>query len=229
MYQYYYKFYSNIVIACCYFQYFYNISCRANTRTVVTRDHRLEIVSECGIAAGEEITNLYMNTDQPTKARLEYLREKWFFNCSCRRCADPTECGSHYSSILCTRQTCCGTVLPYNPLHPASPWHCTYCGDTVDYHTVQAVLEQAAQLVAGAVHDLGVVEHLEHVIHLLSSQLHPNNYILIGVKQKLALLYGNIHQYTMVSMGRPAKQRKLQLCMEVLDCMQKVCLLFCLI
>ena len=27
MYQYYYKFYSNIVIACCYFQYFYNIWC----------------------------------------------------------------------------------------------------------------------------------------------------------------------------------------------------------
>ena len=27
MYQYYYKFYSNIVIACCYFRYFYNIWC----------------------------------------------------------------------------------------------------------------------------------------------------------------------------------------------------------
>jgi len=29
------------------------------------------------------------------------LREKWFFDCSCSRCSDPTELGSHASSLLC--------------------------------------------------------------------------------------------------------------------------------
>ena len=88
------------------------------------------------------------------------------------------------------------------------------------------MLEEAAQLIASPAPGAGVVEHYERVIHQLSSLLHPYNHLLIDVKQKLALLYGNIAQYSMVNMSRPAKQRKVQLCLEVMDCLGKVKILF---
>ena len=86
---------------------------------------------------------------------------------------------------------------------------------------MHAVLESAAQHIATRVEE-DVVQHFEKVLHQLSSQLHPYNHLMIDVKQKLALLYGNIAQYSMVTMGRPGKQRKVQLCLEVMDCQAKV-------
>jgi hypothetical protein len=87
---------------------------------------------------------------------------------------------------------------------------------------VQSVLERAAQLIATPIQEGGAVEHHERVLHQLSSQLHPYNHLMIDAKQKLALLYGNIAQYSMVDMNRPAKQRKVQLCMDVMECLGKV-------
>ena len=29
------------------------------------------------------------------------MREKWFFNCQCKRCSDPTEFNSHVSTLKC--------------------------------------------------------------------------------------------------------------------------------
>ena len=88
--------------------------------------------------------------------------------------------------------------------------------------SVQSVMEDAVRLISTPVQENGVVKHYERVLHQLSSLLHPYNHLMIDVKQKLALLYGNIAQYNLVTMGRPAKQRKVQLCMDVLDCLGKV-------
>ena len=41
----------------------------------------------------------------------------------------------------------------------------------------------------------GVIEHYERALWQLSSLLHPGNYLVLEVKQKLALLYGNIFPY----------------------------------
>ena len=140
----------------------------------------------------------------------------------CARCSDPTECGSHLSSLLCHKPKCGGAVVPSSPLDNQSDWFCLSCGSITCLDRVQSVLGDAAQLISTPVQEDGVVEHYERVLHQLSSQLHPYNHLMIDVKQKLALLYGNIAQYSMVTMGRPAKQRKVQLCMEVMDCQAKV-------
>ena len=31
------------------------------------------------------------------------MRQKWFFDCGCPRCLDPTELGSYYGALLCQR------------------------------------------------------------------------------------------------------------------------------
>ena len=42
----------------------------------------------------------------------------------------------------------------------------------------------------------GVIEHLERVLSQLDTSLHPGNYLVLEIKQKLALLYGNIFPHT---------------------------------
>ena len=42
----------------------------------------------------------------------------------------------------------------------------------------------------------GVIDHYENILFNLSDKLHPGNFLLMEIKQKLGLLYGNIFPYT---------------------------------
>jgi len=199
-----------------------NHSCLCNSKTIINEDYSLQVVAKEFINKGQEITNQYMKAEKPTIVRRPFLREKWFFDCRCSRCSDPTECGSHLSSLICSKPKCGGAVVSFNPLDNKSDWLCMRCGAVILSNRVQAVLERAENLISNPSEEDGAVEHYETVLHKLSSQLHQNNYLLIDVKQKLAMLYGNTAQYSMLSMSRPAKQRKVQLCLDVMDCLSKV-------
>ena len=203
----------------------YYSGCSCNTKTVINEDHSIQVVAQDDILAGQEITNQYMKADKPTIIRRPFLRQKWFFDCFCPRCSDPTELGSHLSSLVCPKTKCDGSVVPSHPLDYNSSWSCLSCGAVMLLDRVQAVLEEAQQLSEAPAGDDGVVEHYERVIYRLSTLLHPYNHLVVDIKQKLALLYGNIPRYNLSTMGRPAKQRKVQLCMDVLECLGKVILL----
>ena len=189
---------------------------------MINDDHSIHVTAQATIDDGQEITNQYMKSDKPTILRRPLLRQKWFFDCTCVRCSDPTECGSHLSSLICEKTKCGGPVVSSSPLDNQSNWECQSCGAVTCLDRVQSVLKNAAQLLATPAQKENLVEHFERVLHHLSSQLHPYNHLMIEAKQKLALLYGNIAQYRMVDMGRPARQRKVQLCVEVLDCLGMV-------
>ena len=202
-------------------KYFAYFSC--NTKTLINKDHSLEVIAQDHIDAGEEITNQYMKADKPTIIRRPLLRQKWFFDCMCARCSDPTERGSHLSSLLCFASKCGGAVVPSNSLDNQSNWFCMECGAVICLEGVQTVLECAARQINTLTMETdSAVEHYERILHQLSTVLHPYNYLMINVKQKLAMLYGNIPQYSLASMTRPAKQRKIQLCQDVIDCMSQV-------
>ncbi len=38
--------------------------------------------------------------------RRKKLKEKWFFDCNCKRCDDPTDLGSHVSTLRCSEENC---------------------------------------------------------------------------------------------------------------------------
>ena len=44
--------------------------------------------------------------------RRKKLREKWFFDCVCKRCKDPMELGSHVSTLKCSNDSCSGLIIP---------------------------------------------------------------------------------------------------------------------
>merc|ERR1719228_1385353 len=199
-----------------------NTSCRNNTKSNVLPDHSVEILAKVKIKAGEEITNQYHKPDKCTFLRRPIMKVKWFFDCSCPRCADPTELGSHFSSILCPLERCHGPVVSDNPLDNLSDWSCQVCGGQVKLDTVQDIIEKAESIIDNPAPNDGPIEHYERVLHKLDMLLHSGNFLLLEVKKKLGLLYGNIMPYTMDRMRTPAWQRKIQVCHDVIDSLSKL-------
>ena len=61
-----------------------------------------------------------------THKRRRRLKAEWYFECSCSRCVDPTECGTMVSAIIC--EACEeGFLLPRDPLDCYSDWPCSSC------------------------------------------------------------------------------------------------------
>ena len=53
------------------------------------------------VRAGEELTISYLLAGRGSVTRRSTIRELWHFTCCCQRCGDPTELGSHTSTVLC--------------------------------------------------------------------------------------------------------------------------------
>ena len=185
-------------------------------------DHSVEIRAKVRIKADEEITNQYSKPDKCTLIRRHLMREKWFFDCSCPRCTDPTELGSHYSSLLCSNQKCSGPIMSTNPLDNLANWACHLCGFKVKLESVRDILITSEALIDNPAALDGPVEHFERVLNKLSVVLHPGNYLLLDMKQKLGMMYGNIRPYTLDRMSNPARERKSQLCQEVVQSLSQL-------
>jgi len=199
-----------------------NTSCRNNTKSQVMDDYSVEIRAKAKINKGEEISNQYHHPDRPSFLRRPLMKEKWFFDCSCSRCLDPTEHGSYFGSILCNKKRCDGTVISCNTSDNLSSFSCQECSKLYQAEFVKSVLSDAEDSVL-IIHPLdGVIEHLERSLHQLSVKLHPGNFILLEIKQKLAVLYGNIFPFTINRMSSPAKERKVQCCYEALTELEKL-------
>lgn len=76
---------------------------------------RFEGRSTIPIEEGEILNVSYTYTLSGTKERQRHLEKGKFFKCICKRCVDPTELGTHFSSLKC--QKCqSGNVLSSDPL-----------------------------------------------------------------------------------------------------------------
>ena len=64
---------------------------------------RLELRASEAIKAGGEIVNQYVKPNSGTVSRRLILKNKWHFECDCRRCKDPTEFGSLLSALTCEK------------------------------------------------------------------------------------------------------------------------------
>ena len=52
----------------------------------------------------------------------------------------------------------------------------------------------------------------EQVLHQFSDRLHPHHYLIIEIKEKLAQILGNFPPYSLLTLPRHLKERKIQLC-----------------
>ena len=93
-------------------------------------------------------------------------------------------------------------------------WHCTACGSLYPAATVEAWLSAARTSLSSS---SSSVEQCEESLHLLSARLHPGHLLLLQLKQKLAGLYGSSS-----GLSRPARERRLQLLMDLVESNSKV-------
>ena len=100
-----------------------NHSCVANAKhTIYIKNRRISVQAQTDIKQGEEIVINYTTFIMGTAPRRGKLLRNWYFSCSCARCRDPTELGSHLSSLVCPK--CELAMTQSDPLDPESPWRC---------------------------------------------------------------------------------------------------------
>ena len=166
-----------------------NHSCLANARLVKLPDKSIEVRAKAAIKEGDEVTIQYLTETLPTLARRPMLGRKWHFECSCRRCLDPAECGLHIGSLLCTSNHCSGNVLPLQPLNPDSDFGCQRCGKTLS-------VKEVSNITAAAEEDLRkcgvgeIVENLERFLHVYSLRLHHRHQLIFTASLRLGWVYG---------------------------------------
>ena len=64
---------------------------------------RLELRASEAIKKDQEVVNQYVKPNSGTVSRRLVLKNKWHFECDCRRCRDPTEFGSYLSALTCSK------------------------------------------------------------------------------------------------------------------------------
>lgn len=76
-------------------------SCVANLEPVMKPGQTVTFRAKRKIYKGEELTMRYIDFLKPKNVIQATAKKVWLFSCSCPRCMDPTEMGTHYSSLQC--------------------------------------------------------------------------------------------------------------------------------
>ena len=145
---------------------------------------------QVAIKRGDEVSTQYLPSTSATYARRPLLSTKWYFECCCPRCSDPTEGGTCLAALACTSRGCGGPLLPLQPLDGEEEWGCGECGGRCSVEEVVARLGRVSATMGRQVAGEDSVEHWERVVATASTLLFPKHYRLLEVKQKLAVLYG---------------------------------------
>ncbi|KAL1117668.1 hypothetical protein AAG570_003983 [Ranatra chinensis] len=161
--------------------------CKPNTKHYFTEDMELVVLATVDIKKGTPITATYTQSLWGTEVRREHLLGAKCFQCSCQRCADPTELGTYLGALRCPK---CkdGKVTSLKPLDTDSQWKCE-CGfkltaEQVCRHHVD-LQDQVKKL------DKSKIETMEEFLQQQSKNpvVHDRIYEIVQVKHALLQLY----------------------------------------
>jgi hypothetical protein len=137
------------------------------------------------IKSGEMITTQYLDVTRATLERRSHLQDLYLFQCNCKRCSDPTELGTNYSSVKCTK---CpkgkGYLTSTEPLKGGDAvWKCDGCGGTQPYR------ECAVGVESKIVEEIQAAETEEDLEKILDSHagvsVHPNHFLMMDARQEI--------------------------------------------
>ena len=158
-----------------------NHSCIPNCSTIFNPDHSLTIRAIRPILKGEELTLSYSPMFAGRLERQRMFRKNWFFECSCLRCMDITDLGTHFDTHLCS--SCASNVLPVT-LHEESAWKCKNCGLTSSPKEIQDL----ESLLQGEITRADLENPVQYYETFLSNNVHKLNaghHIMMQSKCKL--------------------------------------------
>lgn len=184
-------------------------SCVNNTRYTQTKEGRLVVRAVKPIKAGEEITTQYRGPNTGNVLRRPEFPSNWMFECRCERCEDPTELGTHASTLRCVE--CDQPSLYPRDSEQDSDWLCRACNYQ---ESAQSVTLKTRLLEA----DLDSFpysaspEEWEDLLERFQSVLHENHYICMKTKRILLQIYGAREGYKLNQLSRKQLERKISLC-----------------
>ena len=195
------------------------------------------MIAKADIAKGDEITTQYVpSTSKGTFCRRKELKNMWCFDCSCSLCKDPTEFGTMFSALKCpVCETDDNGLLQKNPLDEHSDWACKTCQFTKNSvevcsqnDEIETTLEAAIQQHKFAKEeDGGDLPELKQLLLEVEEHLHGHHYLVIKLKQKIALLLGHNKvdggsKNELSTVSTDLLKQKLSLCQEVVGVKSKL-------
>ncbi|ODM98778.1 Protein msta, isoform A [Orchesella cincta] len=176
-------------------------NCIPNTHGVLKEDikdgkptYTMELIASLAIPEGGQIHTTYANVCEGTMERREVLQDHYFFSCVCKRCSDPTEFGTYFSSLKCQDCTS-GFLLSENPLDNSASWTCTEkCEESrkdKKYSEFIPKINRIRKEVNAAEMEYRVEDCIEKYTEILETYkgkvLHPNHWLVIDTEFKLML------------------------------------------
>lgn len=189
---------------------------------------KLTVRAARDIRKGEHIATCYSNILWGTQLRRQQLKDTKYFDCLCERCADPTEFGTHFSSLRCLGSDelpCDGGVqVPINPLADISDleWACDKCPVRVPGDQVAYLVSKMAEEIDNVISKTPNVAAVEGLMDKLGNFLHQNHYHMFTLKHSLIQLYGNHKDYSIGTISTDALRRKLKLCDSLRETLKRL-------
>jgi len=196
-----------------------NHSCRANAKhTLYIKNRRIAVQAQTDIKQGEEIVINYVTFILGTIMRNTKLQKNWYFKCACQRCSDPTEFGSHLSSLRCPK---CdeGYMTQIAPLDPESPWKCSIHNFLYTKENVENLIVDLKKHLFSAGDGGTTPQQMEDTLEMFSQFLHPHHYLMMITKRNIISLYS---QATLKSVTKKDFLRIKELCEESIEVLGKV-------
>jgi len=192
-----------------------NASCSPNTQNSIDADWVCRVRAAKKIKKGEEICDTYTATLCNTQYRRKNLKASKYFDCCCSRCADPTELGSHFSTLLCRIRGCGGYVVSQDPLNNDAHWKCLKCNIEMPGGDVQAEQEEWEEKIENAPKDAKTQMKLLEKLKLL---YHPNHNMCVDIQFNLVPLLGLSKDSNLIAEA----EYKLELVENIIELMDKV-------
>ncbi|EDW35987.1 GL17552 [Drosophila persimilis] len=187
-------------------------SCMPNLETAIDDERRIKVFANRQIAAGEILYICYTSVLLGNEERRHILKTGKCFDCSCARCQDPTELGTHMSSFICSGCACSGGYI-VRQLETGT-WQCLLNPEhTLKPEFVSNMLERAKEEIF---HARGDIYRLELLLVKMSRLLHGNHYLMLDLKQNIASVLRQILQNMAHSPSRKVYERKIRVCQELL-------------
>lgn len=125
-------------------------SCKANLSKSFTEKGEIVLWARFPIPKGTHLSICYTDALYGTENRRHHLKQTKFFDCTCERCLDLSEFGTHFSSVKCSgvaknRETCSGLLLPAKLEDINRAWRCNKCHAETPYAEINEVLTRAGR------------------------------------------------------------------------------------
>lgn len=139
------------------------------------------------IAGDEPLTHAYVDLMLGTPERRKLLKEQFYFDCNCSRCADSTENGTYFSALKC-QQCTNGFLLMDNPLDSWPYWKCNneQCSEIqpTEYETelLEEVRKEEKKILKSGYKNSALIASWMDLLEKYHTRFHENHYALLQVQ-----------------------------------------------